>query len=427
MDVVLARMKSCRSARRSLALLIVIAAMASGQAVAAELSYKLGAQDRLRIQVYEWPALTGEFTVGADEHISLPLIGDVRVSGMQPSDLAREISSRLRAKASLTDLPDTAVGVAQYRPFYVIGGVERSGEYAYRPGMIVLNAVSIAGGAYRRPEVSGWTSERDSISAQGDIKVHELKRQELIAREMRLKAEVERADALPAPPADLSRAAAGFLAEERAIFAAHRERLQNETNALTQVIVLHREEIEALRNQREAAEKQRASVQRELVEVRDLIGRGLSPTTRILPIERTVAQIEREQKELDTLMLRARQQINVAGRMMATLKDDRVTAASTELVTVQAQLREAGERVMTARRVVQESALYGTGTPNRSDDATPMAFSFSIVRVEAGEAREIEAFETTVMLPGDILKVQIRHRESSPQRISRSDLGALAR
>jgi exopolysaccharide production protein ExoF len=394
--------------------------------VAAEPSYKLGPQDRLRIHVYEWPALTGEFTVGADEHISLPLIGDVRVSGMQPADLAREISTHLRAKASLTDLPNTAVAVAQYRPFYVIGGVERSGEYHYRPGMIVLNAVSIAGGAYRRPEVSGWASERDSISAQGDVQVHELKRQELIAREMRLRAEIEQLDALPAPPADLSRAAAGFLAEERAVFAAHRERLKNETAALTQVIALHREEIEALKQQREAAEKQRASVQRELVEVRDLIGRGLSPTSRVLPIERTVAQIEREQKELDTMVLRARQQINVASRMIATLKDERVTAASTELVAVQAQLREAGERATTARRVVQESALFTAGTSNSADGAMPMVFAFSIVRVEDGVAREIEAFETTGMLPGDILKVQIRRRDSGPQRISRNDPGFLA-
>lgn len=406
---------------------LLAAPVAAGPGAAADPVYRLGAQDRLRIHVYEWPALTGEFTVGADEQISLPVVGEIRVTGMQPSELAREISTRLKAKATLTDLPDTAVGVAQYRPFYVIGAVERSGEYAYRPGMIVLAAVSIAGGAYRRPEVSGWAAERDALSAGGEIGLHELRRQELLAKELRLKAEIAGAAEFPAAPAGLSPAAEGYLAEERAIFAAHRERLRNETAALTQVATLHREEIESLKNQREAAEKQRTSVQRELTEVRDLIGRGLSPTSRILPIERTVAQIEREQRELETLMLRARQQISAAQRLMATAKDERVTVAATELVGVQAQIRETEERAATARRVVQESALYATGTPRASDGEAPASFVFSIVRVEAGTAREIEAFETTVMQPGDILKVQIRHRDAGPRGVARKDVGAIAR
>ncbi|WP_284209866.1 polysaccharide biosynthesis/export family protein [Methylorubrum aminovorans] len=101
---------------------------ASPRAAAEAVQYRLGAQDRLRIHVYEWPALTGEFTVGADGTLSLPLIGQVSVTGLQPADLAQEISTRLKARAGLTEPPDTAVGIAQYRPFYVIGGVERSGS-----------------------------------------------------------------------------------------------------------------------------------------------------------------------------------------------------------------------------------------------------------------------------------------------------------
>lgn len=405
-----------------LALGAVLALTASRGLDAAELPYRLGPQDRLRIHVYEWPALTGEFTVGADEHISLPVVGEVPVTGLGSSDLAREISARLKAKAGLSDLPDTAVGVAQYRPFYVVGGVERAGEYAYRPGMIVLNAFSIAGGAYRRPEMSGWATERDSINAQGELQASGLKQEELMAREIRLKAEVAQAEELPKQSADLSPAASGFLAEERAIFAAHRERLRNESTALRQVIVLHQEEIETLKGQREAADRQRASVQRELVEVRDLVARGLAPTPRVLPLERTIAQIEREQKEIETLMLRARQQINVAGRMIATAKDDRVAAAATELLAVQAQIRDAGERVATARRVIQESALYATGTPGSAQNEPP-TLAFTIVRTESGEPREIEAFETTPMRPGDILKVEVRTRDLGARQVARQGMG----
>jgi exopolysaccharide production protein ExoF len=420
----LRRLRLCLRAIGWPAVGAVLALTAARGLGAAELPYRLGPQDRLRIHVYEWPALTGEFTVGADDQISLPVVGEVPVSGLRPSDLAREISARLKVKAGLSDLPDTAVGVAQYRPFYVVGGVDRAGEYAYRPGMIVLNAFSIAGGAYRRTEVSGWGPERDSLSAQGDLRVHDLRRQELLAKELRLKAEIDQLDALPKPPPDLSPTAAGFLAEERATFAAHRERLRNETTALRQVVVLHQEEIETLKGQREAADRQRASVQRELVEVRDLVARGLAPTPRVLPLERTVAQIEREQKELETLMLRARQQINTAGRMIATLKDERVAAAATELLAVQAQIREAGERSANARRVIQESALFSAGTPT-GVQGEPPTLAFSIVRTEGGEPREIEAVETTPMRPGDILKVEVRSREVGARQVARQEAGTV--
>ena len=158
--------------------------------------------------------------------------------------------------------------------------------------------------------------------------------------------------------------------------------------------------------------------------MRELVIRGLAPTPRVLPLERTIAQIEREQKEMDTSMLRARQQINVAGRMIATLMDDRVAAAAAELLTVQAQMREAGERSATARRVIQQSAPYAIGAPGATQGETP-TLAFSIVRTEGGAPREFEAVETTPMRPGDILKVEARPRDAGARQVARQGTGAV--
>ncbi|WP_331288260.1 MULTISPECIES: polysaccharide biosynthesis/export family protein [Methylobacteriaceae] len=403
--------------RLSAAVLLGLCLLGASPRVAAEtVQYRLGAQDRLRIHVYEWPALTGEFTVGADGMLSLPLIGQVSVTGLQTADLSQEISTRLKARAGLTEPPDTAVGIAQYRPFYVIGGVERSGEYTYRPGMLVLNAVSIAGGAYRRPEsASSWPIHVERLRADAELPILRQKKRELLAREARLKAEIaslEKQTSSPATNPAAPEGVPGLTTGEQRMYGAQRSHQINEMRALQQSVTLHQEEIVNLKGQREAAEKLRQSVLRELAEVRELMGRGLTPTSRILPLERTLAQIEREQKELDAQALRARQSINTAERTASTVRDERAVAALRDLLEAQAQLTDTDGRIAGAERLMRESAIQaGEAAVNERDAPTHLAFA--IVRVEGGEAREFEAQETTLVLPGDILKVQLVRREAA--------------
>ncbi len=96
-------------------------------------TYRLGVQDKLKIHVSEWPALTGEFTVGADGQVSLPIVGEIKAMGLLTGELAAMISRRLQEKGALKDPPDTAVDIASYRPFYILGQVATPGEYSYRP------------------------------------------------------------------------------------------------------------------------------------------------------------------------------------------------------------------------------------------------------------------------------------------------------
>ena len=122
--------------------------------VAAE--YLLGPQDKVRLKVYEWrasrdvifewTALNDSFVVGADGTLFLPFVGQIRAQGTAPGDLARAIGDRLMQHMGLGRQPDVAVEVVQYRPFYIVGYVTQPGEFPYRPGLTVLQALGIAGG-----------------------------------------------------------------------------------------------------------------------------------------------------------------------------------------------------------------------------------------------------------------------------------------
>lgn len=397
---------------------LLLAAAQAGAARAEEAEYQLGVQDRLRIHVHEWPVLTGEFAIGPDGKIALPMIGEVSALGLVPAALAGRIAEALKAKANLLELPDAAVSVVQYRPFYILGGVERPGEYAYRPKMVVLNAVTIAGGVYRPPRTSDWGFERDSIIGRGDMRTILVKREELAAKEWRLKAEVAGVETLP--PAENSFASSRFVDEERGIFAARLERHRNQIAALEQSKSLHEREIVSIQEQSRAAQSQKESVARELEETRLLISKQLAVPARILPVERTLAQIEREQRELETAVLRARQQISQLVAQQVTARDERRGGALSELQTLLAQLKELDERFETASRLISGSMAMSSEPKNDAEPDSNPQLSFVILRPVGDRIEEMQANETTRLLPGDILKV-FRPQETS-RPASRSSL-----
>jgi protein involved in polysaccharide export with SLBB domain len=107
-------------------------------------NYHLGTGDQIRVIVYGEDDLGGQFTVDGNGFVSLPLIGQVKVSGFAAPDLEIAITNKLAD--GYVNNPKVSVEVTTYRPFYVIGQVNKPGEYPYVNGMTVLNAVALAGG-----------------------------------------------------------------------------------------------------------------------------------------------------------------------------------------------------------------------------------------------------------------------------------------
>lgn len=108
-------------------------------------AYQLGAGDEIRISVFGLDSLTNTYVVGDAGTISLPLINEIPVKGKSTQELESAIAASLRERDVVKD-PSVSVQIQKYRPFFILGEVQRPGQYAYVPGMSVLTAVSIAGG-----------------------------------------------------------------------------------------------------------------------------------------------------------------------------------------------------------------------------------------------------------------------------------------
>jgi polysaccharide export outer membrane protein len=114
--------------------------------------YRLGGGDEVRIITFGEDQLTGEFTVDDRSKIALPLLGAIDVAGATPEQLGQRIASALRNRNLLHDA-SVSVQVIAYRPIFVLGEVNKPGQYPYQPGMTMLTAVAIAGGfTYRAVE-----------------------------------------------------------------------------------------------------------------------------------------------------------------------------------------------------------------------------------------------------------------------------------
>src|SRR4051794_11233450 len=113
--------------------------------------YLLGPNDRIRLKVYGETDITGEYEVDSNGQVSIPLAGHVTAAGLTTKQLERSIKSALE-KGIVRD-PRGNVEIALYRPYYILGEVKKGGEFPYRLGLTVMDAVASAGGfTYRANE-----------------------------------------------------------------------------------------------------------------------------------------------------------------------------------------------------------------------------------------------------------------------------------
>ncbi|MGB4100568.1 MAG: polysaccharide biosynthesis/export family protein [Alphaproteobacteria bacterium] len=119
--------------------------------------YTLGPGDKVRVTTFGEQDLSGEFEVGGAGKISMPLVGDIAVTGRTVTQVISSIEEKLRG-GYLRD-PKVNIDVLNYRPFFILGEVIKPGSYPYVSGMTVVNAVALAGGYTYRADKDGVTIE----------------------------------------------------------------------------------------------------------------------------------------------------------------------------------------------------------------------------------------------------------------------------
>jgi polysaccharide biosynthesis/export protein len=108
-------------------------------------AYEIGPEDVLEIVVWKEDGLRKEVLVRPDGGISFPLIGEVEAVGKTAGQLQAEITQRLSKFIPRPSVNVSVLKTASYK-VYVIGKVNKPGEFTLGRRVDVLQALSMAGG-----------------------------------------------------------------------------------------------------------------------------------------------------------------------------------------------------------------------------------------------------------------------------------------
>jgi len=384
-------------------------------------AYLLGPKDRLNIKVFEvrtstgeifnWEPLTGEFLVGPEGDIAMPLLGRILAAGRTADQLSQTISERMKSRIGLVSPPVVAVEIAEYRPFFIVGDVKNAGAFPFQPGLTVLQALGLAGGLARLEDAGLLRLRREALRLEGEAKLLQGQIRTLLARRARLNAELVPGDNedIAWPPA-LERIKDNppiqtLLEQERKIFNARRNALKTEISALENLKDTLEGEITSLGGQLEAQKKEQEVVKKDLANIASLVEKGLAASPRRTALERTIAELEGERLKLQTALLKAKQELGRTAILAVDARNTYEKEVTASLRQTEAELEDARQRYATAKNVFRETrplaaGAFTTNAGSRSNDA-----DYIIVRMKDGKPATIPAQEQTFVAPGDTIKV----------------------
>lgn len=114
--------------------------------------YRLSTGDKLHIAVFGEDNLTGDYTIAPDGNIAFPLAGNIPAAGLTVPQLQQAVTNTLANR--YVQNPRVTVDASNLRPFYILGEVNKPGQYSYVPDLTLLGAVATAQGFTYRADMS---------------------------------------------------------------------------------------------------------------------------------------------------------------------------------------------------------------------------------------------------------------------------------
>lgn len=155
-------------------------------------SYKLGPEDVIFIRVWREPELTGPILVRPDGKISMPLIGELEAAGVTPEELSKNITEAL---GKVMNRPEVFISVQQVnsKKYYLVGEVNRAGEYPLITRTTVFDAISKAGG------LREYANGKKIVISRGDKRIKFNYKEVLAGKNLSQNIDLENGDTVIVP------------------------------------------------------------------------------------------------------------------------------------------------------------------------------------------------------------------------------------
>src|SRR6202051_3350442 len=128
--------------------LLLWRAAAAALAEPTDSNYRLGPGDRIIIKVFGEEDLSMDVRLHDTGRLNYPFLGELVVQGLTVAELEQLITRGL--KDSYLRDPAVTVSIAEYRPFFLHGEVQKPGGIPYQPRLTVERAIALGGGFTER-------------------------------------------------------------------------------------------------------------------------------------------------------------------------------------------------------------------------------------------------------------------------------------
>lgn len=379
--------------------------------------YRLEPHDQIEVWTSVEPSLRRTATIGPDGWLSLPLAGHVKASGLTAQELENELEKKLQSffKEPLELTVMLQPVIERTQTIYVTGEVTTPGSYPFRPGMLVLHGVSLAGGLYRSAMT---TSDEDrQIEVAGEVKRQRGQVSALAARIARIRAEMTNADLVVdeiVTPEDEAR--------ERKILEARNNDHTARRTANAQAVALRRQAAESLRDQMTTLGRRIEITQQRLTAITKLVDRGYANEAQQLELEGTITELRGDQHELQRDIATADLELATELSSFEAIEGERTTQLTVELRDAESEQQAIRSSLADNERIL---GLYLTTAANTAS-ALQRSVAYTVIRTVDGRPVEIEASELSTIEPGDLIRVSYVERAAGPADGSTSSIEHLS-
>jgi protein involved in polysaccharide export with SLBB domain len=347
--------------------------------------YLLDSGDKIKIRIYQREDLSGDFLVGTQGTIAMPLLGTFQVAGLDEDQVRITISNA--ARKVMERSVDVVVDVTERRPIYIVGYVEKPGVYPFALGMTVVHGLSMAGGAYR-PQGANKILDFGKELTQAQTDTDTLKRN--IVRLARLQAERDGRAFTVIPPELTVLAGAAEAADlferERQLQVSETETRLNQLAAGKRSRELAKQELDDLRRKVAQVDTQMKLNDTRKGALKNLISKGFVRTIQVTDAETNDATLS-----LGKLDIMAN--ITRATRSYEDLKSDAVTKELSRRQELDAQINVLLSQIDSLKN--SPEAGY--------DGVTQM--TYTLMRRSPKGYVTVAATDITALMPGDVLRV----------------------
>lgn len=368
-------------------------------AATAPAGFNLSQVESIRVRVWGIPDLGGEYAINADSSLSFPRVGRIEIANMTAADLEQMLASKL-SELARADVA-VAIEVAKYRPYFIMGQVVQGGAMEWKPGLKIIQAISLARGVTR----SGSDGPLDTAAVPLDGPQSRSELTSTLAQLERLKAERDGTDTAAATSriatlvsstqgADRS-ALQSLVARQDGILAEQRKIMETQLSGLHRSRQAAERELEAAQSQEQNVRAQLEIMRSQMTDLEGLKAKRLISNARFYQQKNDLLAAEIRSAEAHTLVERARARLGDVEQQLTLLPQQRRAALSERIDVLE-------------RRATQLRAATGVRAPNGEQtqaQSDVLKLKYNIARESASGVQMIAATVFTEIMPGDVVIV----------------------